>query len=168
VAPPAPVVPAAPAAPAPVAGGFKLSEKEYQILRNSNPRYEWKILLKNFFNEMSLTTYGRIPAQFIKDVNALGIRGTGTAAQIDKLQSLISAYKPSVAPEAVPEKKTKTLVKASDVRKKEGRKAKSLVAVKKTKVKKLPKPDKVKKPKRTKVPKKKSTKKLVDEIVVYS
>lgn len=165
---PAPVPAPAPApAPAPVKGAFKLSEKEYHIIRNSNPRYEWKILLKEFFNEMSITTYGRIPAQFIKDVNALNIKGAGTTTQLEKLQALIAQFKPSVTPEVVPETKTKKLNKPSAV-KKEKKGKKSLVTIKKTKVKRLPKPDKVKKVKKPKKATKKSTKKLVDEIVVYS
>lgn len=150
------LVPVAPAAPPagikPVKGAFKLTEKEFGLIRTSSPRYEWKQLLKNFFSEMNITAYGKIPAAFIQDVNALYLKGEEKGSnKIDKLQAIISTHKPSVAPDAVPEAKTKSLVKPSKAVKKprKGKKVKLLV-IKKSKTRTLPKTEKLKKKPRSK------------------
>jgi hypothetical protein len=81
-------------------GVFKLTEKEFTLLRHSNPKYEWRQLLKSFFNEMSITGFSKIPAGFVSDVNALKLKGSVGQEKLDKLVGIINAYRPSVQPES--------------------------------------------------------------------
>lgn len=111
--------PPPPKPPKPVRGAFRMIEKEFGLLRNTqNPRNNWRQVLKAFITEMSITDFAQVPGNFIKEVNALNLKGEATEEQIDALIGIINAYRPSVAPISNKSKTDVELPKAKPIVKK--------------------------------------------------
>jgi hypothetical protein len=176
--------PSAPApAPAPTVaprstmkGIFRLTEKEFDNIKNTKPKLEYRRLLKDFFNELSITKFGSLPGNFVSDINALGLRsGSRDEETIDKLRSTLSSYR-TLLSQKEPAKETKIKLQVAEapkpkrskinkpkkaLLKKDRKNAPRVGTVRKIPVVKSTK----KKVQRKKAPKKKPTKKDTSESI---
>lgn len=115
--------PGPPPAPAPgpvprlVPNTFRLSEKEFDNIKNTKPRLEYRRILKDFFNELSITSWGGLPGNFVSDINNLGLRSGSRAEAIDKLRSTLSSYK-TLLSKREPGKETTIKIKSAEAKKK--------------------------------------------------
>ena len=142
IAPPPPPV-APPAAVGPKRTAFKLTEKEFINITHSKPIIEWKNILKDFFNEMNISDYSRVPGDFVSAVNALQLVSHSDEQKIASLKSLIQSFRPVVVPEKAAEPKVKKLVQpktSSSVKKSTGKTGRARQVGKPRSVNELPKP----------------------------
>jgi Arc/MetJ-type ribon-helix-helix transcriptional regulator len=74
---------------------FKLTEKTFDEIKNTkNPKLEYKKLLKSYFNELTLTSYGQLPGDFVQAVNNVKVyQGKPNKLQTDALQGVIDFYR---------------------------------------------------------------------------
>ena len=142
---------------------LSLTEKEFINITHSKPRIEWKNILKDFFNEMNISDYSRVPGDFVSGVNALKLVTGADEQKIASLKSLIQSFRPVVVPEKAAEPKVKKLVEpniSSSVKKstsKTGRTGRARQVGKRRSVNELPKPRGIKPKKRVKHAKKAKT-----------
>ena len=88
---------------------FRLTQREFTLLIHSNPKLEYKTVLKEFFDEVHIKDYSKVPGDFVKQVNALKLTSDASTEDIDQLKSTIGYFKPSVVTEDVQPAKTKKI-----------------------------------------------------------
>ena len=141
-------------------GTFRLSEKEFDNIKNTNPKIEYRRILKSFFSELSITNFGGLPGDFVKSINELGLRSGSREETLDKLRSTLSSYRTNLS-KREPSKETTVKLRVAEATKKKKAPKKPVIHAKKGTVRKLPKPSpKPKKAKKTKVVKKITVRKV--------
>ena len=79
--------------------GFVLNAKVFDSIKNTNPRIEFRRILKTFFEELTILNYGSLPGDFVQAVNALKLPAVGKASneKEDELRSLLSSFKTNMS-----------------------------------------------------------------------
>lgn len=133
----------------PKRGTFKLNSKEFDMIKNTMPKLEYRKILKDFFKELSVQTFNELPGDFVGRINNLSLHSGSSSKSIEELRGVLDSFKVTLSKRTEPQPTTvKLKVEKAPPKKTRSKKVKSLIAIKKTKIKKLPQPDKI--PKKSK------------------
>lgn len=120
---------------------FILNARSFDDVRHTEkPKLEHKKLLHDYFNELTLTSYGALPGEFVSAVNKVKIPASKpTDEKLEALRGVLDFWRVNLSKKEAGEEKTKTLKSAvaKIVKEKTEKKKAPRVPVKKAKVKKM-------------------------------
>ena len=101
---------------------LRYNAKWFNVIKETKPRLEVRRIFKQFFDEMSITSFGALPGDFIQALEdvQLPAAGNATLEQEARLKSVLNAFKHNLSKREEPKK---TVVKLKVIPKPKTKKA---------------------------------------------